>query len=128
MATMQHTDGGGTHGPVRSSISVDPGEIRSFAKFLQEMETELKLARTELVRNRGRAERGFGTFHRADAAVHKHDTALEAEIKQLDALIARFGELTEGTVQMSRTYTDLEELNRATTSQVTAHLAAGAQS
>ncbi len=113
--------------PTTSNVSVDPGEIRSFARFLQEMETELTSARTELVRNRNRAARAFGTFDRADAAVRKHDATLESEIDYLDALITRFGELTEGTIRMSRTYSDLEELNRTTGAQISAHLAEGDQ-
>ena len=113
--------------PVTSNVSVDPGEIRSFARFLQQMETELTSARTELIRNRGRAARAFGTFDRADTAVRKHDAALEDEIEYLDALIARFGELTEGTVQLSRTYSDLEELNRTTGTQISTHLSEGGQ-
>lgn len=112
---------------VTSNVSVDPGEIRSYARFLQDMETELAAARTELIGNRGRAARAFGSFDRADTAVNKHDAALEGEIEVLEALITRFSELTEGTIQMSRTYADLEELNRTNGAQVSALLNEGDQ-
>ncbi|HIT74858.1 MAG TPA: hypothetical protein IAA98_04665 [Candidatus Avipropionibacterium avicola] len=123
--TMQHDGGGGSSvPPVTSNVTVDPGEIRAFARFLQDMETELSTTRDSLADNVGEAERTFGKYDGAETAVRKHDTTLQAELDALDALITRFSELTEGTIQVSRKYTDLEELNRTNADVISAHLTA----
>lgn len=121
---MLHDGGGGTSSPppITSNVTVDPGEIRQFAKFLDEMETELRAIRQPLVDNVEVPERAFGVYQTSQRAARKHRGVLEAEAENLRLLVQRLSEIATGTNELARLYHDLNELNQASGAAVSTHL------
>jgi len=125
----QHDGGGGgsTAPKVTSDVTVDPGEIRAFAKFLGEMETELKSIRTTVQDGKSVPAKAFGVYHASESAAQRHTKVLDEELTFLDKVVKRMGEVSDGTTQLSKIYTDLAELNQANSDAVSAHLKSTAQ-
>ena len=125
----QHDGGGGgsTAPKVTSDVTVDPGEIRAFAKFLGEMETELKAIRTSVEDGKSVPAKAFGVYHASEGAAKRHTTVLDDELKFLGDVVKRMGEITDGTSELSKIYNDLGELNQANSDAVSAHLKTTAQ-
>jgi len=119
--------GGGSSAPkVTSSVSVDPGEIRAFAKFLDEMHEEL-VQITETVRGGTQVPASaFGVYSSSATAAQRHSATLTKELANLDALVARLAEIATQTTSVSRTYSDLEELNSTNGDSISLHMRASA--
>ena len=110
------TDGGGgtSRTAVTSGVTVDLGDIRDFARFLDEMAREVKLVEEALkARHEAADPLEFGAYHASQAAQKRHEQSLRAAVDNAEALRARMEELAGGTLALARRYSDLEELNRA---------------
>lgn len=115
--------GGGSSAPkVTSNVTVDPGEIRAFAKFLGEMETELKSIRTSVNDGKSVPAKAFGAYYASEGAAKRHTGVLDDEVKFLDDVVKRMGQIGDGTTELSKIYNDLAELNQANSDAVSAHL------
>ncbi|MFW6600405.1 hypothetical protein ACQBAU_18225 [Propionibacteriaceae bacterium Y2011] len=128
MAMLKDGGGGGSTPSVTSNVSVDPGEIRAFAKFLDEMHEELTKVETAVKTSKNVPKEAFGAYDASPAAARKHETTLDRELDNLHTLVTRMGELTTGTTHVSKVYTDLEELNSSNGDAVTLHLKSSQQS
>lgn len=121
---MQHDGGGGSgRQPVSSDITVSPGDIRDFARFLDEMASEIAAIETTM---RGYTDGtkpvDFGHYYASAAAAARHTGAVGTGHDNLRKLHGRTDEIVEGTLQLARQYAELEELNRVTAAAVTAEL------
>lgn len=110
--------------PQPAMVSVDPGDIRDFAKFLDGVNRRIAEVEAPLA-ERARQRVGFGAFDASQAATDQHDQALRASLANVRALRARAAQLTEGTLLLARRYADTEELNRSVAADVQAALQRG---
>lgn len=95
---------------VTSAVTVDPGDLRDFARFLDEVAHEVAAVEKTLAGS-GRAD--FGRYHSSPRATQAHDRAVRAAHANTTALRRRVEELAEGTLLLSRTYAGTEDLNAA---------------
>lgn len=122
---MMRDGGGSNNRTVTSDVTVDPGEIRAFAKFLDEMLIELQAIETSVSDAKQVPATAFGVYSASAAAAKRHDTVLNAETANLKAIVKRMGEISNATSTVAKNYVDLDELNSANGSSIAAQLAAG---
>lgn len=118
--STQMADGGSgpTHTPITSSITVDPGQVKEFASFLAQMREELDSLHKRMDGLEVTPEH-FGVHRSSKTAGDKHHAALRAAIDNLSRLCSRTDEITDGTNQISRLYSDVEELNTSNANSIT---------
>lgn len=122
---MLLADGGGGSRPhVTSDIQVDPGQIRQFAKFLDEMTGEIRSIRDRVqdYTPGGTEKVSFGNYTGSARAAEQHRATVTKGHGALQSLHKRSDDVTEATRRLAGQYDDLEELNRATAAQVTTEL------
>lgn len=122
---MLLADGGGGSRPhVTSDIQVDPGQIRQFAKFLDEMTGEIRSIRDRVqdYTPGGTEKVSFGNYTGSARAAEQHRATVTKGHGALQSLHKRSDDITEATRRLAGQYDDLEELNRATAAQVTTEL------
>lgn len=126
---MHTRDGGGGPAPaITSSVSVDPGQIRDFAKFLDEMSAEVKEIEDTLANfvNHPAKDEQFGIFTVSEQAVSRHQSVLTSSHKNMKHMTHRFHEVVNGGLEVAKRYNDLSELNAAKRGDVEAAMATGA--
>lgn len=121
MRPMPDEPAGPATPPPPPMVSVDPGDIRDFAKFLDQVSERVAEIERPLA-ERARQRTGFGAFVASDTATTQHDKALQAQLANVRALKARVDQLTEGTLLLARRYADTEDLNRSVAADVQAAL------
>jgi|GEM_PF-2689121 len=126
MVMMRDGGGGGDARTVTSDVTVDPGQIMAFAKFLDEMLSELKTVETAVGEAKQVPATAFGVYRASEGAATRHRKVLDAEVANLKTLVTRMGEIANATTTVAKSYTDLEELNSANGVTINAQLAAGA--
>lgn len=109
--------GGSAHDPVASSITVDPGQIKQFAQFLDEMRGEIDALHRRMD-ELGVTSDHFGVHASSRSAGDAHARALARAVTNLDRLRWRADELVDGTNELSRLYGETEELNRTSAANV----------
>lgn len=116
--------GGGSRQHVTSDIRVDPGQIRQFAKFLDEMTGEIGAIRNRLhaYTPEGSEKVSFGEYAGSERAAAQHRETISQGNGAMTNLHRRSDDITEATRRLAGQYDDLEELNRATAAQVTTEL------
>lgn len=107
--------------PQLDLVTVDPGDLRDFAKLLDQVSQRIAEIETPLA-EQARQQVGFGAFDASAGAAQQHDRALRASLANVRALRARVAQLTEGTLLLARRYADTEELNRSVGADVHAAL------
>ncbi|GAB3625023.1 hypothetical protein GCM10027418_31100 [Mariniluteicoccus endophyticus] len=126
MQQMVHDGGGGSiRPPVRSEVHVDPGDIRDFARFLDEMTERVRDVEKTFepyVREIDPVRADFGAYYASAGATADHDKAVRAAHANLVALRKRVAELSEGTLLLSRGYAAAEDLNASVASDIKAAL------
>ncbi|NNG19756.1 hypothetical protein HJ590_09240 [Naumannella sp. ID2617S] len=107
-----------------SRITVDPGQIREFSKFLDEMTREIGSIRKQVhdYTPSGTEKVHFGEFTKSAQAAKRHHDSVAAGHDRAKRLHDRSDEITEATRRLAGQYDDLEELNGATAAQVTDEL------
>lgn len=130
---MLPSDAGGSPAPISSDVAVDPGHIRDFARFLEDMAGEFTPAREALAtRQHDAASRGaagfvdFGRYPSSESARGRHANLVDAAAANAAHLHTRLTEIAGGAHELACRYTDLAELNAANSDDITAALAAGA--
>lgn len=126
---MHIKDGGGGSAPtVTSNVGVDPGQIREFAKFIDEMSAEIKEIEDTLANFVQHPEKDeqFGVFTVSPDAVTRHQAVLADNHKDMKNLNHRFHEVVNGGLEVAKRYNDLSELNAAKGGDVEAAMATGA--
>lgn len=126
---MLINDGGGGPAPtVTSNVSVDPGKIREFAKFIDEMSGEVKEIEETLANyvNHPAKDEQFGVYTVSKDAVSRHQSVLAANHKNMKQLTHRFHEVVNGGLEVAKRYNDLSELNAAKRGDVETAMEAGA--
>lgn len=124
---MRDGGGGSSTRPVTSNVTVDPGEIRAFAKFLDEMATELQAVETSVGDAKQVPAEAFGVYTASADAAQRHGAVVDAEHANLKAIVKRITEISNATNSVAKAYNDLDELNSANGDTIAAHLAAGSQ-
>lgn len=104
-------------------VQVDPGDLKDFAKFLDQMVTEVRQIEIQMKRQVDAEEPvDFGQHHFSRTANSRHDRALESAYNNVQVMRKRLVELVEGTLQLSKQYQDLDELNAAAAADIAAAL------
>lgn len=119
-------DGGGGGGtpPVTSNVTVDPGQITQFAKFLDDMHEELKAVHLRVKAAEDIKPDSFGAYYASPGAHKKYMTTLKAEIDNVKDLVERANEVTTGTNNVAKAYNDLDELNNTNGAAIASHMRA----
>lgn len=107
--------------PGYESISVEPGQVRDFARFLDAVTEELATL-AQQVRPLPAQPLDFGVFPAADRVRTKHAGTVDVLAANVIALRQRCAELTSGTAAISRQYADLEDLNDTLATTITNEL------
>lgn len=112
------------HRPVTSDVVVDPGEIRQFAKFLDEMAGEVEKVTQQVgdFTPEGTQKVDWGRYDSSGRAATKHRETVQDAHTQLKALHQRSTEVVDATQVLAGQYADLEDLNRASVEDVNAQL------
>lgn len=109
---------------VHRDVQVDPGDLKDFAKFLDQMLTEVREIEIQMKRYVDTDEPAdFGQHHFSRTANFRHDQALESAYNNVQVMRKRLVELIDGTVRLSKQYHDLDELNASQASDIAAALA-----
>lgn len=119
-------DGGGGTPTVTSNVTVDPGQIAQFAKFLDDMQGELKVVHSMVTAVEDIKPDDFGIYNGAPTAYAKYMDTVKAEAGNVQDLVRRANDAITGTAKVAKAYTDLDELNRANGSAITTHMRATA--
>lgn len=107
--------------------SVDPGEIRAFAQFLDEMTGKIKDEMKSDLDNFAKGHpRVFGYYgDSSERAESKHKTMVSNASEYMSTMYERFSNIALGTHAISKRYTDLDELNRSQGAEINTALANG---
>lgn len=109
---------------VRHDVQVDPGDLQDFARFLDQMVTEVSEIEIQMKRYADADEPAdFGQHHFSSTANSRHNRALESAYNNVQVMRKRLVELVEGTLELSKQYHDLDELNAAAAADIAAALA-----
>lgn len=114
--------GGGSTPQVTSDVTVDPGAIQAYARFLAEMNTEVKQLRTAVARLEQIEPASFGAYSASAGAHRRTNRTVVDERAFLTQVVTRLGQLTDDTRELARDYTDLDELNAVSGQSITTHL------
>ncbi|OYN92746.1 hypothetical protein CGZ91_04600 [Parenemella sanctibonifatiensis] len=98
-------------GPVTSDVTVDPGDIRDFAKFLDEMTTELQGLNQRVDAFKAPGSVGFGKYNASAGAEQRFREAINTHSSNLNRMVTRNQQLTSGSNELAKQYTDLNALN-----------------
>ncbi|MVA74812.1 hypothetical protein GC722_02000 [Auraticoccus sp. F435] len=109
-----------------SNITVDPGAIRDFARFLDAQGRRLERIRARMSESERRRP-DFGAHPSAAAAERQHARAVSSAVEASTRLAVRHEELVAGTEELAKQYADLSELNRAASDEITAVMEQGAE-
>ncbi len=109
-----------------SKLTVDPGAIRDFARFLDAQAPALKRLRDRMRAAEGRRV-DFGEHPSAPAAERKHAAAVTAAAEHSSRVVTRHEELVLGTEELAKQYSELSELNSAASGDITAIMEQGAE-
>lgn len=108
------------------NVSVDPGAIREFARFLDSQTAGLERIQQRMSDRRDTPP-DFGEHPGAAAAERQHQHAVKSATTSSRRLLERHEELVLGTEELAKQYADLSELNTARSSDVTEIMEQGAQ-
>lgn len=106
-------------------VTVDPGAIRDFARFL-DTQTQTLHTIHRLMAHRGDLKPDFGQHPAADAAERHHLKSVRSAANAAEALAVRHEELVRGTEELAKQYTDLSELNAAASDDIITAMDQGA--
>lgn len=110
-----------------TNLSVDPGAIRDFARFLDSQARPLAQVHARMsARESARAD--FGEHPAADQAEREHLKVVSSAVDNAGRLKSRHEELVRGTEELAKQYADLDGLNSAAAHEVDAVMRQGARS
>lgn len=113
--------------PDDKNLSVDPGAIRDFARFLDSQARPLAQIHARMsARESARAD--FGEHPAAAPTERHHLEVVRASVASAGRLRDRHDELVRGTEELAKQYADLDGLNGAAASEVDAVMRQGARS
>ncbi|WP_026927222.1 hypothetical protein [Granulicoccus phenolivorans] len=107
--------------PDYESVSVEPGRVRDFARFLDAVSEELALLEQQVLPLPAKPL-DFGVFPAAERVRTQHSGTVDVLTANVVALRQRCAELASGTAAISRQYADLEDLNNALADTITTEL------
>lgn len=110
-----------------STTTVDPGEIKQFAKFLDEVVTDFTTHVLDKVTGQQPDPELFGDYNESGNAVTKHDTLVTNAGTNLNKLKDKIDNIAQGTHTLSGQYHDLAELNKAQQDDIANALHHGAE-
>ncbi|MDN5726834.1 MAG: hypothetical protein L0G99_13035 [Propionibacteriales bacterium] len=119
-------DGGGGTPTVTSNVTVDPGQIAQFAKFLDDMQGDLKIVHSMVTAVEDIKPDDFGIYNGSVTAHTKYMDTVKAEASNVQDLVRRTNDAITGTTNVAKAYNDLDELNRANGAAITSHMRATA--
>lgn len=107
-----------------SSVTVSPGDIDAFSKFLSAVTSDIDDLATELTSLISATD--LGEYDKSAAATTRYENAATRHRDHAAALAARADKLVTATSNLARQYLDLEDLNASSASAVTSYLDAEA--
>ena len=113
--------------PAPQNVGVDPGELSKFAKFLDEATAEVAAIQQDIVDRHLDPEKDhdYGRYQTSHTALVRHNKVVDRAGINIGRLEHRFIELTNGTVEVSKRYSDLSDLNAANGASITTALETG---
>lgn len=106
------------------NVTVTPSDIRSFGVMLDDLAASLRDIRAEALSLHAV---DFGVYANSDATSQRYHEAVGQRAAGLDRLIVTADRFTDGTAQLARDYSDINDLNAARAAAITAALGADAQ-
>lgn len=101
------------------NVSVTPSDIRSFGVMLDELAAALRDMRGEAL---ALHSVDFGVYANSDDISARYHQGVGQRADGLDRLIITADRFTDGTAQLAREYSDINDLNAARANAITAAL------
>jgi len=102
-----------------SVSSVDPGKIKQFAQFLDDITAEFKSNVIDKLAQDPDDKEPFGNYNESSRATQRHAQLVTDSRTNVKDIHERMDNLSAATHALSTRYNDVDELNKASSTTVT---------